>query len=126
MCWEFCNAKYVTTRKEHKCANCRRIIPAKSNTIWSSSGKWDGEMVSGHYCHWCDEHSNNFNDDDYAIDFWDGIYDIFYDKRRELEKLTEDECVEMELEEDYLIFEDSDGKEIHREYIPVIKESEDE
>ena len=126
MCWEFCNTGFVTTRKEHKCTYCGRIIPIKSKKIFNWNGKFDGEFQNSYACHWCYEHKEDFDYDEYIGDFWDGLNEIFYDKKRELEKLTEDEHVEIELEGDYLIFEDSEGKEIHREYIPVIIESEDE
>ena len=46
---EFYSEKIVKAKKEHKCCECREIIP-KGQKYHRASGKWDGEMRSYKTC----------------------------------------------------------------------------
>lgn len=118
MGWAFCNSGYVKTRKEHKCEHCRRIIP-KGSKVLNWHGMWDGEFQNSYACHWCEKQRDFLVDENnYIVDFWDGIYYVFEDEISELKKEYDD--LEWDLEGDYLAFRDADNNFIDKLYMPVL------
>jgi len=131
MGWDFCNRRIVKkTRKPHRCAYCKREIPAGAKKILNWAGLFECDFQNSYACHWCQSHMNDLQDDEYIGEFWDDLTDnIFYD---EFKKYKECDCttdkgfvgnIKAEFDGDYLVWKCKDcGKVWHKEYMPVARE----
>lgn len=120
MSWEFCNTKKVTTRKDHKCAYCNRVIPAKSKNIYNWNGKYEGRMVNAYLCNWCEKHSDLYCDDDNCIpeNIYSVIKEVYGDLIYEIEE--KHGTVEVEIKDNWVYFIVNE-QVADRRFIPVVE-----